>query len=73
MQELRGFRYLGPYLAELGNEFMSVLTQSLCSFHLTMGHILIPLLMIPYNVLVHLERLLKSFKRAKLVSSYFHY
>lgn len=73
MQELRGFRYFGPYLAELGNEFMSVLTQSLCAFHLTMAHILTSLPIIPCNVLVHLERFLKSFKHAKLVYSYLHY
>lgn len=60
MLELTGFRNCGPYLAEL----VSVLTQSLCAFCLTVAYILKSLPMISYNVLFQLERFLKPFKCA---------
>ena len=64
MLEFRGFRNLEPHLAELGNELMSILIQSLCAFCLTVGHMLKSLPIIPYNVLFHLGRFHKSFKYA---------
>lgn len=43
-----------PYSAELGNELMFALTQSLCAFG-SLAHMLKSLPMTPYNVLFHLD------------------